>query len=197
MILTGHAIWQAVQSEEIAITPFDEKMLNSNSIDLTLGEEVKVYRRWARESSPKSPDGAHLMPVEVAVDTKQEASTIDFRIGPAGWYLRPGIGYLMHTQERVFSNRYVPVLDGKSSLGRLFIQVHTTAGFGDIGFDGQYTLEVTVTHPVIVHAGMRIAQMRFHSVQGEISAYAGNYQLAHARGAVASRAFKQFEEKKP
>ena len=90
--------------------------------------------------------------------------------------------------------RHVPVLDGKSSLARLFVSVHATAGYGDAGFDGQYTLEVTVTHPIVVFAGMRIAQIRFHTMHGEVGKlYSGNYTGETSKGAVASRAYKQFE----
>jgi dCTP deaminase len=84
------------------------------------------------------------------------------------------------------------VLDGKSSLGRLGVSVHATAGFGDPGFDGQWTLEVTCVLPVRLYAGMRVAQVRFHAVQGEVQQYAGNY-VEHATGPVASRSWRQFK----
>jgi dCTP deaminase len=107
--------------------------------------------------------------------------------------LEPNVGYLMHTIERVHTKKYVPVLDGKSSIGRLFMKVHETAGYGDAGFDGQYTLEVTVVHPLRVYPGMRIAQMRFHTILGEVQKlYAGNYTGEAAKGPVPSRAWRQF-----
>ena len=103
----------------------------------------------------------------------------------------------MHTVERIHTKKYVPVLDGKSSIGRLFMKIHETAGYGDPGFNGQYTLEVTVVHPLRVYAGMRVAQMRFHSICGEVEKpYNGNYVGDAARGPVASRAYKQFQKKK-
>jgi len=89
----------------------------------------------------------------------------------------------------------VPVIDGKSSIGRLFIAMHITAGYGDTGFNGQYTLEVTAVHPVIVYPGMRFCQMRFHTTVGEVLDYANcdsHYTGANAMGPVASQAYKQF-----
>ena len=94
----------------------------------------------------------------------------------------------------MYSKKYIGVVDGKSSLGRLFVQVHCTAGYVDCGFRGNVTLEVTVTHPIVVFAGMRIAQIRFHTMHGEVGKlYSGNYTGETSKGAVASRAYKQFE----
>lgn len=110
--------------------------------------------------------------------------------------VKPGIGYLMHTKERVATSCYVPVIDGKSSLGRLFVKAHETAGFGDPGFDGQYTLEITSVFPVILYAGMRICQVRFHTMRGETNLYRGHYQGDNTRGAVPSRTWEQFQDDK-
>jgi dCTP deaminase len=73
------------------------------------------------------------------------------------------------------------------------MKVHETAGYGDPGFSGNYTLEVTVQHPLHVYAGMRVAQIRFHTIVGNVEKpYAGNYVKETATGPVASRAWKQF-----
>ena len=111
-----------------------------------------------------------------------------------GVVLRPGNGYLLHTHERVHTNKYVPVLDGKSSVARLFVGIHVTAGFGDPGYNGQWTLEVTTVYPVRLYAGMRIAQMRFHTIVGETKLYQGNYCGEASTGAVPSRAWKMFQK---
>lgn len=177
-ILTDREIYRAVEDGSIEIEPFDRAQLNPVSYDLTLGDGVKVYSYTGE------------------LDAKKEPACVDISIRPSGLLLCPGIGYLMHTRERVFTKSFVPVLDGKSSIGRLFISVHATAGYGDPGFNGQYTLEVTVTHPIRVYVGMRIAQMRFHTMAGVIEKlYDGNYVGESARGAVASRAWRQFKEK--
>jgi dCTP deaminase len=102
----------------------------------------------------------------------------------------------MHTRERIWTEKFVPIVDGKSSIGRLFIQIHATAGYGDPGYDGEYTLEVIVQHPVRVYAGMRIGQIRFHTLEGEVEKtykVTGSYKDEAAQGAVASKAWRQFK----
>ena len=96
----------------------------------------------------------------------------------------------MHTVERIRTDFYNPVLDGKSSIGRLFVKVHETAGYGDPGFNGQYTLEVTTSmFPVRLYPGMRICQIRFHTLEGALASYeeTGHYKGEAAQGAVGSK----------
>jgi len=155
-ILTDGAIRAAVESGDIEIDPFNPENINVTSYDLTLGSEVKVYKKWvyAGPYGSNASDGSNLKPTPGPMarsipDSKERPETLDFELNPVeGWVLKPGIGYLMHTAERVKTLKYNPILDGKSSIGRLFLQVHATAGYGDPGFDGQYTLEVIVQHPV-------------------------------------------------
>jgi dCTP deaminase len=112
-----------------------------------------------------------------------------------GFHIEPGRLYLMHTRERICTRKYVPIIDGKSSIGRLGVLVHVTAGYGDPGFDGQYTLEVTsIAHTVVLYPGMRIAQMRFHAIQGDVADYQerGSYTGADAVGPVRSASWRQF-----
>jgi deoxycytidine triphosphate deaminase len=182
-ILSGPAILMAHALGDIEIDPFQEEMMNPASVDLTLGSQFLMYD----VPSNYPPHQFHL-----ELDARVENKTTQGVIPEAGIILRPNVGYLMHTVERVGSRRYVPVLDGKSSMGRLFIQVHATAGYGDPGFFGQWTLEVTVTYPVRVYPGMRIAQMRFHEMVGAVRLYEGNYK-GDATGPIASRAWRQFE----
>ncbi len=222
-ILPDNLIRAAVAAGDIEIDPYNPAHVNPVSYDLTLGEEVAVYKRWVyydaeydvRPSLPGSPhiqlgisraeitgkprDGSDMYPFKDEVqDVRHEPEIATFKIDPErGWLLRPGIGYLMHTRERILTKKFVPVLDGKSSIGRLFMVVHVTAGYGDPGFNGQYTLEVVVTHPLRVYAGMRIAQMRFHTIASEYGVekpYEGNYVGTDARGPVASKAFRQFKK---
>lgn len=185
-ILSDSAIRRAVERGDIVIDPFDPAQLNPVSYDLRLGDQVAVYDEWVFDS---------FRPRAVEIDIKTKPKVTRFTINPtSGLRLNPGVGYLMHTMERINTNKYVPVLDGKSSIGRLFMKVHETAGFGDPAFDGEYTLEVTVVHPLRVYAGMRVAQMRFHTIEGEVEKpYAGNYTGESAKGPVASKAWKQFK----
>jgi len=184
-ILTGPAIVEAVQKGKIFIEGFDPNHVNPASYDLTLGDSVAVYNNVVHWSEAGN-DGRWMLPyADNTLDASVPNDIKTFKIDPEiGWVLKPGIGYLMHTKERVRTDHYVPVLDGKSTIGRLFIQVHVTAGYGDPGFDGQYTLEVVVTHPIRVFPGMRFCQIRFHTAHGRIKLYEGRYRGDRALGAV-------------
>jgi dCTP deaminase len=193
MILTKQGILNAMSVGVIEIDPFDPEHLNPASYDLRLGGKVLQYvihNETPEESLERHNLGLGKTPF---LDAKLEPEVRSSFIDRKGILLKPGEGYLMHTVERVKTQAFVPVLDGKSSIGRLFVSVHQTAGYGDPGFDGQYTLEVTTLYPVRLYAGMRIAQMRFHAVSGEVTQYAGNYTGEAARGPVASRAWKQWQ----
>lgn len=207
-ILTGEAIKQEVFLKHINITPYNEKNVQPASIDLTLGQEVKVYSSQTREDEDwamrlGAKAGASLEFIGSRdrlcspLDPKQLLETRSFQIPADGFMIQPGILYLMHTHERIHTNKYVSVLDGKSSIGRLGVVVHLTAGYGDPGFDGQYTLEVSCIHPVILYTGMKIAQMRFHLMHGPLDmnyATRGHYVGGMAQGAIPSMAYKQFSE---
>ncbi len=197
-ILTGREIARQVKLGKVVIDPYRPEHVNPASYDVTLGETVKVYenvvstyRDW------KKVTGEMLHPIGGVLDMAKEQPTRELKMDPErGMVLMPGVGYLMHTKERVWTDSYVPVLDGKSSLGRLFVIVHATAGYIDPGFDGQVTHEVTVTHPVRVYPGVRIGQLRFHTLVGSLTSYADHnsaYKGVHAEGPVASRSFKQVE----
>lgn len=181
MILTGPEIRKRFDAGDITIDPFDEKQLNPASYDLRLGDHYAVYVFSTRE------DGENDV-----LDAKKDNLVEDLLMPPDGLLLRPGQLYLMHTVELVLSESCVPIVDGKSSIGRLGVSVHQTAGFGDPGFDGQYTLEVTCVHPVRLYAGMRICQIRFHATLGEVVLYRGNYTGSKSRGPVPSMSWKQF-----
>ena len=198
-ILTDQAIQAAIELGRIRITPWNPAQVNPCSYDLTLGEEVAVYEDWVENTPYQAGDGQFFEAKShhrAILDVKKEPITKKYIIGKEGWVLRPGIGYLMHTAERIWTDSYVPIIDGKSSIGRLFIQIHATAGFGDVGYDGQYTLEVIVQHPVRVYAGMRIGQIRFHTLEGQVEKpydVVGNYKNEAALGAVGSKAWRQFK----
>lgn len=176
MILTGPEIQLQVELGKIQISPFHPEQVNPASYDLRLGEEYLQY----------------VAPHGLTLDAKAENPTLPGKIFDKGLLLCPGTLYLMHTVEVVGTREFVTVIDGKSSIGRLGIVCHLTAGFGDPGFFGQYTLEVSVIHPVRVYAGMRFCQARFQTVQGEPAQYDGNY-AKDSRGPVASRSWRQFK----
>jgi dCTP deaminase len=193
-ILSGYAIRAAVDRGDIVIDPFRPEHVNPASVDLTLGRTCGMY---VVQTFALMIGGMVL----TRLDSKKDNEFQKFEIEERGLLLEPHRLYLLHTAERVRTDRYVPVLDGKSSLGRLGVQVHMTAGYGDPGFDGQYTLEVTAVYPTIVYAGMRFCQMRFHSMERRIEEverggmlYRGSYTGEASMGPVPSRSWKQFEE---
>jgi len=177
-ILSGTAIVKNVKAGRITITPFREEYVNPSSLDLTLGGTVIEYE----------------LPDTGVLDSKDPPRTVTYEIPSEGLVLHPGRAYLMHTHESVHTKDFISVLDGKSSLGRLFISVHVTAGYIDPGFNGQVTLEVTVTHPVKVYPGMRFCQIRFHTIVGKKDLYSGNYTGKDAEGPIASKAWKQIKD---
>lgn len=215
-VLTGPEIRKQVATGNIIIDPYRAENVvddvddpcNPGSYDLRLGSKVAVYKSCVElgYSAGVSPNTAHFVQQTQGrtlqanphgkLDSRVAQEVHEFEMDSVvGWCLKPGIGYLMHTVERVLTDKFVPVLDGKSSIGRLFIAVHVTAGYGDTGFDGQYTLEVVATHPVIVYPGMRFCQIRFHTAVGEIVDYKkrGNYTGKASMGPVPSRAWAQFK----
>jgi dCTP deaminase len=197
-ILSGPEIRYQIEKGLITIDPYDPSRVNPASVDLTLGNSVKVYARTCKRLEYTAyEDGSNLTPCNGGVlDSKEAWETLDFQIPKEGWVLKPGLCYLMHTAEVVSTEDLVPILDGKSSIARMFVKVHETAGYGDPGFRGQYTLEVTCQIPVRVYAGMRFCQIRFHTIKGERSLYQakGHYTGDKARGAVASQAWVQLRE---
>jgi dCTP deaminase len=142
MILTDTDIQKAINNRTIEITHFDRNRLGSNSYDLTLSPHLMTYK-------------------DEILDCKRDHETIELDIPQEGFILRPGILYLGSTTERTKVGNHAPWIEGKSSIGRLGITIHITAGFGDIGFNGHWTLEITCVKPVKIYAGMPICQIAF------------------------------------
>lgn len=142
MILSDKTILKRLNSGDIEITPFNRENLGSNSYDVTLQDCIMVY-----ESN--------------TLDAKRHNPIKELSKKDDGWLLLPNRLYLGATNERTFCKIDVPVLEGKSSTGRLGISIHATAGFGDIGFDGTWTLEISCVQPVIIYPNMLIGQVYF------------------------------------
>jgi len=158
MILTGRQILEARTQGRIRIDPWNDAQLNPNSYNLRLGEDLAVYTD--RELDMARPNGIEFL-----------------KIPTEGLLLEPGRLYLGRTLEYTETHGMVPMLEGRSSVGRLGLFVHVTAGFGDIGFCGYWTLEISCIQPVRVYAGVAICQIFYHTVSGEYDSYeAGKYQ---------------------
>lgn len=160
MILAKSEIVRNIAEGAIKITPFNGNQLNPNSYNLRLGDKMLVYNR---ERS--------------YVNTKIKEETRLHRPAPSGeFYLLPNTLYLAQTMEHTETHKHVPMIEGRSSLGRLGVFIHVTAGFGDIGFCGYWTLEILVTYPTILHVGMEICQIFYHTISGTTEPYNGKYQ---------------------
>ena len=154
MILTGSEI-QKRMGTDIDITPFSEGNLNPNSYNLSLHDEIVCYE-------------------EVVLDMKKANRTRQLTIPESGLVLSPNQLYLGRTVERTATHNLVPMIEGRSSVGRLGLFVHVTAGFGDVGFEGFWTLEMFAVQPVRIYPGIRICQIFYHEINGEVTEYVSN-----------------------
>ncbi len=148
MILSDSKILAYVESKDIVIEPWDKEKLGSNSYDVHLSKHLATY-------------------TDEVLDAKKHNTLEHFIIPDEGIVLQPGELYLGSTLEYTETHKHVPFLEGKSSTGRLGIDIHATAGKGDVGFCGYWTLEISVSKPVRVYAGMPIGQLIYYSVEGE------------------------------
>lgn len=172
MILSGKEILKHM-GKEIIITPFDEKRINPNSYNLSLADELLVYE-------------------QDELDMKKPNPTKRIVISEEGLLLEPNRLYLGRTNEFTKTDRYVPMLEGRSSTGRLGLFIHVTAGFGDIGFAGYWTLEIFCVQPVRIYPNVEICQIYYHDIDGEYDLYSsGKYQ--NNSGIQASLMYKDFE----
>lgn len=174
-LLTGPAIRQAIENGDIICDPAPE-VIGPNSLDVTLGPTLLRYVSDCMILDSDEPNEVETVPPSHRKGMCQ------------AWVLKPGELYLGSTRERVGSNVYAPMLEGRSSLARLGIQAHMTAGFGDLGFISQWTLEITVVRSTIIYETMRVGQICFHTVEGEVQLYDGKYQ--DQKGPVPSRLWR-------
>lgn len=173
MILSGREIKNKL-GKEIMIEPFNEGQLNPNSYNLRLHNELLVYE-------------------EPVLDMKKENKAKGIIIPPEGLVLETGKLYLGRTMEYTKTDCYVPMLEGRSSVGRLGLFIHVTAGFGDVGFSGYWTLEIFCVQPIRVYPGVEICQIYYHSIEGDYDRYiSGKYQ--NNRGIQGSLLYKDFEK---
>lgn len=159
MILTDKKILEAIAQRMIVIEPFRPECLGTNSYDVHLGKYLAVYR-------------------DRVLDAKKHNPIDLFEIGPDGFVLEPGTLYLGVTEEYTETHHSVPFLEGKSSIGRLGIDIHATAGKGDVGFCNTWTLEISCVQPVRVYAGMPIGQLIYFLIDGDIENYYNKKQNA-------------------
>ena len=175
MILSGKEIESRVGGD-IIIEPFDKKRINPNSYNLSLHNKLITYK-------------------ESPLDMKKNNEVEKLTIPPEGLVLESNRLYLGRTIEYTETKNLVPMLEGRSSIGRLGIFVHVTAGFGDVGFKGFWTLEIFCVQPIKIYPGVEICQVYYHTLEGDYENYSsGKYQ--NNQGIQSSMLFKDFKTDK-
>lgn len=171
MILSGLEI-EKEQGNGIVIEPFDKKQLNPNSYNLRLHNKLMVYN-------------------SDVLDMKEKPQCSSIIIPEDGLMLESGKLYLGRTHEYTETSCYVPMLEGRSSVGRLGLFVHITAGFGDIGFKGCWTLEMFCVQSIVIYPMIEICQIYYHRISGKHQLYEnGKYQ--NNKGIQPSMLFQDF-----
>jgi len=176
MVLSGQEIKRQL-GENIVIEPFDESKLNPNSYNLTLHDELMVYE-------------------EVVLDMRRANRVRRIAVPPDGFVLPPNQLFLGRTAERTETHNLVPMIEGRSSVGRLGLFVHVTAGFGDVGFCGYWTLEMFAVQPVRIYPGVEICQIFYHDIRGDFTEYASD-KYQHNTDIQPSLMFKELDPETP
>jgi dCTP deaminase len=157
MILSGKEIQKRLNND-IFIEPFNTSQLNPNSYNLRLHNKLLAYDK-------------------IELDMKTENKAHEITIPEEGLLLETNKLYLGRTIEHTRTEKVVPMLEGRSSVGRLGLFIHVTAGFGDVGFSGYWTLEIFCVQPIRIYPGVEICQIYYHDILGEYEKYeTGKYQ---------------------
>jgi dCTP deaminase len=173
MILSGRQIKKCL-GNGITITPFNEDQLGPNSYNLRLAPELLIYD-------------------EPVLDMKKQHKVSPLTIPDEGLLLEPGKLYLGRTVEFTQTDRFVPMLEGRSSIGRLGLFIHITAGFGDVGFAGYWTLEIFCVQPIRIYPNVQICQIFYHSIEGDFDLYKSN-KYQNNTGVQPSMLYKDFQK---
>lgn len=171
LILSGKEIEKRI-GKDIFIDPFDPSKLNPNSYNLTLSNDLIVY------------------PNDL-LDMRHENPYREIKIPKRGFIMTPSRIYLGRTNERTKTLNLVPMIEGRSSIGRLGLYIHVTAGFGDVGFDGYWTLELHCIQPIIIYPNIDICQIFYHTIEGDYEPYNSKYQGNN--GIQTSQLWKEFK----
>lgn len=176
MILADKRIKEEIANGNIIISPFDEKYLNPNSVDLTLNPLFRVY-------------------TSNVLDVKQDNQSIALEMAEEGFVLNPGSVYLYACNEKIgIKGNLAAKVEGKSSLGRLGLFIHVTAGWIDSGFQGSLVLELVATQPIRVYPNMKICQIAFYETTEVETGYdkKEGSKYMNQEGVVASKMHKNF-----
>ncbi len=175
MVLSDHTIKEEIEAGRIVIDPFVSEYVQPSSVDLRLGNDFRVF---------EYSQHPFIDPLAKGVDYTKHVMVDD---GTA-FVLHPGEFALGTTLERVaIPDNIVGRLEGKSTLGRLGLMIHSTAGYVDPGWDGYLTLELAnvANLPILLYPGMRIGQISFTYMSTPVDVPYGSPQLgSHYQGQV-------------
>lgn len=152
MILSGQEIKKEYENGRIFIEDFNIKRLNPNSYNLRISDKILTYQG----------------PI---LDLKKENKVLEKDIPEKGQLLFPGVLYLIRTFEKTHTDFYAPMITGRSSIGRLGLSVHQTAQFGDVGFNGYWTLALSCLHPIKIYPYIEMCQIYYYPIQGDYDLY--------------------------
>lgn len=172
MILTGKKIIEEVGKNRIDISPFTKERITTNSYDLSLGDTIIRYK-------------------SDIIDPRCKPLYDEIKIPKEGIVLQAGDFVLGHSNERIGSDFYVPLIHGKSGTARMGLFIHITADLIDIGSHGVTTFQLYATLPVRLYPRMLIAQVSFWVPFGDIVLYKGKYQ--NSTGPRPSMTYKDFK----
>ena len=172
IIVSGKEIKRRL-GKDILIEPFNQLQLNPNSYNVRLHNELLVYE-------------------DKTLDMKKDHSVKKIIIPESGLLLQPGVLYLGRTVEFTSTENLVPMIEGRSSIGRLGLFIHITAGFGDVGFKGFWTLEIFCVQPIKIYPNIEICQIFYHTIEGDFVNYTSN-KYQNNKGIQASMLYKDFE----
>ncbi len=172
MVLSGLEIKERL-GNDIIISPFEIKQLNPNSYNLILHNELLIYSTKQLDMKIKNPSKRIIIPEE-------------------GFLIEPGKLYLGRTYEHTETYNLVPMIEGRSSVGRLGLFIHITAGFGDVGFKGYWTLEIFCVQPIKIYPNTEICQIYYHTISKKHCQYdKGKYQ--NNKDIQESKLYKEFK----
>lgn len=176
MLLSGSEIKRQMALGNIVIDPYREEQLNPNSYNLTLANELQVYTAGC-------------------LDVKEKNETRTIVIPEEGLILEPFELYLARSREYTETHGFVPMVQGRSSLGRLGLAIHITSGFGDIGFCGNWTLQLLSAKPLKIYPGMKFCQIYYQELRGaEDQAEYASEKYQGGKDVQASKSYLEFQK---
>lgn len=170
MILSGNEIIKNLGTN-IIIEPFVSENVNPNSYNLRLHNELMIYEEDILDASKKNKTKSIIIPSD-------------------GYVLQPGQLYLARSLEYTETHGFIPILQGRSSIGRLGVTVHVTAGFGDVGFCGYWTMQLTCIKPTKIYPQMKICQIYYQTILGDFEEYSSQ-KYQNSSSIQASRLYEE------